>query len=62
MRQEDLCKTCENYWTDFPSSLEQTESHCIVVDEKVGFGKMNEVVPYPCLEYPFNYYSKNLER
>lgn len=26
--KEDLCKTCENYWTDFPLPLEQAESHC----------------------------------
>ena len=58
MKQEDLCKTCENYWTDFPLPLEQAESHCVIVDEKIGFGKMNEVVPYPCLECPFNCYSK----
>jgi len=56
--KEDLCKTCENYWTDFPLPLEQVESHCTVVDEKVGFGKMDEVVPYPCFKCPFNCYSK----
>lgn len=56
--KEDLCKSCENHWTDFPLPLEQAESHCTIVDEKVGFGKMNEVVPYPCLECPFNCYSK----
>ena len=61
MRQKDLCKTCENYWTDFPLPLEQAESHCTVADEKVGFGKMDEVVPYPCLECPFNCYSKKKE-
>ena len=59
--EEDLCKTCENYWTDFPLPLEQIESHCKVVDEKVGFGKMDEVVPYPCFECPFNCYSKKKE-
>lgn len=34
--KEDLCKSCENHWTDFPLPLEQVESHCKVVDEKVG--------------------------
>lgn len=56
--KEDLCKTCVNHWTDFPLPLDQAESHCTVVDEKFGFGKMNEVVPYPCLECPFNCYSE----
>jgi hypothetical protein len=56
--KEDLCKTCENHWIDFPLPLEQAESHCIVVDKTVGFGKMDEVVPCPCLECPFNCYSK----
>ena len=59
--KEDLCKTCEYYWIDFPLPLEQAESHCTVADEKVGFGKMDEVVPYPCLECPFNCYSKKKE-
>ena len=56
--KEDLCKTCENYWTDFPLPLEQAESPCTVVDEEVGFGKMDEVVPYPCFKCPFDCYSK----
>lgn len=40
MKQEDLCKTCENYWTDFPLPLEQAESHCIVWQmKKLDLGK-----------------------
>lgn len=61
MAQEDLCKSCENHWIDFPLPLEQAESHCTVVDKKVGFRNMNEVVPCPCLECPFNCYSKKKE-
>lgn len=54
--KEDLCKTCENYWID----LEQADAHCTVADEKIGFGKMDEVVLYPCLKCPFNCYSKKV--
>lgn len=55
---KDLCKSCSNYWVDFPLPLEYIEYHCSIVDEKVGFGKMDEIVPYPCIECPFNCYSK----
>ena len=54
--KEDLCNTCENYWID----LEQADAHCTVADEKIGFGKMDEVVLYPCLKCPFNCYSKKV--
>ena len=56
--KEDLCKTCQNHWTDFPMPLESAIPHCKIVDEKHGFKNMDEVVPYPCLECPFNCYSK----
>ena len=61
MKQEDLCKTCEYYWIDFPLPLTQAVAHCEIADEKIGFRKMNEVVPYPCLECPFNCYSKKIK-
>lgn len=55
---KDLCKTCSHYWVDFPLPLEQYVSHCEIVDEKIGFGKMDEVVQYPCVKCPFNAYKK----
>lgn len=60
MTQEvkDLCKSCKHYWVDFPLPLENIVSHCSVADKKVGFGKMNDIVPYPCAKCPFNCYSK----
>ncbi len=58
MNKTDLCKTCNHYWVDFPLPLENVVPHCSIADEKVGFGKMDEVVPYPCVECPFNCYSK----
>lgn len=61
MKQEDLCKTCANHWTDFPLPLENAVPHCSVVDEKEGFKNMDEVVPYPCTKCPFNCYSKKKE-
>ncbi len=58
-QNKDLCKTCEHYWQDFPLPLDHIESHCEIVDEKYGFKKcMDEFVPYPCLECPFNCYKK----
>ena len=68
--EKDLCKTCEHYWTDFPLQiwdkqifdspllLEQCYPHCEIADKEIGFNTMNEVVQYPCLECPFNCYSK----
>ena len=58
MKQEDLCKTCENHWTDFPLPLENAIPHCLIVDEKEEFKNMDEVVSYPCTKCPFNCYSK----
>lgn len=66
----DLCKTCLHYWVDYPLQiidkqtfdspikLDHYISHCEIVDEKIGFNKMNEVVPYPCVNCPFNAYKK----
>jgi hypothetical protein len=59
MKQEDLCKTCVHYWFNFPLTLDYIEPRCEIVDEKYGYDKMNEKVPYPCIECPFNSYSKN---
>ena len=55
---KDLCKSCAHYWVDFPLPLEQCVGHCEISDVKNGFGKMDEVVPYPCVECPFNAYKK----
>ena len=54
---EDLCKTCEHYWLDFPLPLDHYEPHCEVLDRKGG-KKMDEAVPYPCLKCPFNSYAR----
>ena len=56
-QEKDLCKTCEHHWYDFPMPFRYI-SHCEIVDERVGWNKMDEVVPYPRLECPFNCYSK----
>ena len=56
--EKDLCKTCTYYWVDFPLPLEQYVSHCEIAYDKIGFGKMDEVVPYPCTNCPFNAYKK----
>lgn len=58
-KDKDLCKTCQHYWQDFPLPLDHVESHCEILDEKYGLSaNMNEKVPYPCLECPFNCYLK----
>lgn len=57
-QEKDLCNTCEHHWYDFPLPLDHYISHCEIVDERVGWNKMDDVVPYPCLECPFNCYSK----
>lgn len=65
----DLCKTCLHYWVDYPLQINDKQlfdspitldyvSHCEIVDKKIGFNKMNEVVPYPCVNCPFNAYKK----
>jgi hypothetical protein len=60
-KEKDLCLTCEHYWEDFPMPLEHVVSHCDKVDEKYGFKGMDEYVAYPCLECPFNCYSRAIE-
>jgi hypothetical protein len=70
---KDLCKTCSHYWTDYPLHImdkqlfdrpllsEEYYPHCEIADKSIGYNTMNEVVPYPCLECPFNCYSKKKE-
>lgn len=55
---QDLCKTCANYWQDFPMPLEQVISHCEILDTKSGNKVMDEVVPYPCVKCPFDSYKR----
>ena len=64
----DLCETCSHYRIDYPLQINDKQTfdspitldhyvfHCEIVDEKIGFNKMNEVVPYPCVNCPFNAY------
>ena len=54
--QEDLCKTCEHFWLDFPMPLDKYIAHCTVLD-KNGGGLLDDVVDYPCLKCPFNSYN-----
>ena len=56
--EKDLCKTCEHYWQDFPIPCDHVESHCEVLDKRPNLGKMDDVVPYPCVKCPFNCYSE----
>lgn len=58
MEEQDLCKTCEHYWLDFPLPLDHYEPHCDIVDERIGYDKMKDAVPYPCLKCPFDNYSE----
>ena len=57
MKEKDLCKTCSHFWEDFPIPLDRFIAHCDIVDKEKGFKKLDDVVPYPCLECPFNSYS-----
>lgn len=59
-KEKDLCKTCEHYWQDFPLPLDKFISHCEILDKRDGIFKadMDEKVPYPCMECPFNSYVK----
>ena len=58
IQKKDICQKCKNYWLDFPVPFEYYESHCLIIDKDSRFiGKvMNEIVPFPCLECPFNSY------
>ena len=59
-QEKDLCRTCEHYWLDFPMPLDKYIAHCEILDKTPGNNVMDEVVPYPCLECPFNSYSKKI--
>ena len=58
IQKKDICQKCENYWLDFPVPFECYESHCLIIDKDSRFiGKvMSEIVPFPCLECPFDSY------
>lgn len=67
---KDLCETCSHYWFDYPLqihdkqmfdsplTLDNRVPHCKIADNEIGFNTMNEVVPYPCVNCPFNAYKK----
>lgn len=56
---KDLCKTCCNCWQDLAVwPVKQYVSHCVILDKKEGFVRMDDVVPYPCIECPFNSYNR----
>ena len=57
MTQEDkdLCKKCKHYWTDFIITPDKNYiAHCEVVDGKLNFKPLDDVVPYPCTKCPYN--------
>ncbi len=60
--EKDLCKTCEHYWQDFPLPLDYVVSHCEILDRMPGHGinenDMDNEIPYPCLNCPFDSYKK----
>ena len=57
--EKDLCKTCKYYWTDFPLPLDHVVPHCEILDKKKGLSAdMDNEVSYPCLECPFNCYTR----
>ena len=55
---KDLCLSCKHHWTDFHLPLEEVIPHCDFVNEKHGFMSMDEIVPYPCTQCPFNSYDQ----
>lgn len=55
---KDLCETCSHYWFDSPLTLDNRVPHYKIADKEIGFNTMNEVVPYPCVNCPFNAYKK----
>ena len=58
VKSRDLCKTCEHYRQNFPLPLTTVISYCDKVYEKYGLKPMDDIVPFPCLECPFNCYKK----
>lgn len=61
-KEKDLCHSCEHYWLDFPMPLDRYIPHCEVLDKMPGKGSMDDEVDYPCLNCPFNSYSKKQEK
>ena len=57
-KEKDLCHTCEHYWKDFPMPLDRVISHCEVLDKKPFSDDMDDIVPFSCLECPFDSYKK----
>ena len=56
-KEKDICKTCKNYWCDFPLPLDRYVPHCMVLDKDCMNEKsMDEVVSYPCTKCPFDSY------
>lgn len=59
-KEKDICKTCKNYWLDFPLPLDRCVPHCMVLDKDYTNDKtMDEVVSYPCTKCPFDSYVKD---
>jgi len=58
--EQDLCKTCEHYWVDFKITPDKEFiAHCEILDSKKGLSaKLDNEVPYPCMECPFNCFIK----
>lgn len=59
-KENDICQKCGHYWLDFPMPLDKYIPHCEVMDSDPKYYRqeMDDVVPYPCLECPFNSFSK----
>jgi hypothetical protein len=55
----DICKKCERYWQDFPLPLDHVVSHCEILDRQGRLKDMDNIVPYPCTECPFDEYVPN---
>ena len=60
-QEKDLCRTCEHHWLDFPLPLNGFIAHCEILDRKPGNNNMDEIVPYPCLECPFDSYHRKVD-
>ena len=58
--EQDLCKTCEHYWKDFPMPLDEVISHCEILDKSSIRKSMDEFVSYPCVKCPFDLYNQKL--
>lgn len=61
MPDTDLCQTCTHYWLDFPMPLDRYVPHCEILDTSpCVHGKLDEIVPCPCLKCPFGCYEKQV--